>query len=194
MIFYQRTCGINAAPTQWEGIMTASQGPLLATTAAYNPSKGELSFALNRDPRTGSHIPDVLLARGMRAGHQLYDIEPRLNEVLWYVLVASMGAFYAYFTDRGKTLVLGIAPPDEHNTYGLISSGNYLSQVLHGLLDEGPAQDYEVWFSKLNDRDDPEYIGFNPAMERAGGLLTEELVRVFNAVMQAPELHMGPRT
>jgi len=175
--------------------MTASTNPpLFATAATYDPSKGQLSFALNRDPRTGAHIPDVLLARGMRSGHNLYDIEPQLNEVLWYVLAASLSAFYAYFTDQGKTLVLGIAPPDEHNPYGLISSGNYLSRVLHQLLDEGPARDYEVWFSKLNDSDDPEYIGFNPAMERAGSLLTEELVRVFNAVMRAPVLRMGPRT
>lgn len=176
-------------------MVPSNETPLTASSLVFDDSRGEVWIALERDPRTGPNVPDRIYARDVRGGHELYDIEPRLGEVLWYLLAASLGAFYAYFrTDNSNTtLVLGIAPPGERNRYGLITSGNYVLHVLHDLLDEDDPRDYDEWFRRMTDREDAEYKGYNLAILQSIGRLTTDLMAVFNRVMSAETLTMGPR-
>ena len=159
---------------------------------AFQAPRGELRLTLSEDCRTGGNVPDMLYARDMRAGHDLYDLDPRLAEVLWYLLTASLGAFYVRFEDDGKVLALGIAPPEETNDYGLVNSGGYLADVLSSMVGQTP-RDYAGQFGRMTDPDSTGYVGYGRAQTWALVEIPADVQSLLNQVLHANTLSMGPK-
>lgn len=163
---------------------------LIVTDVEFQAPRGELWLTFDRDCRTGSNVPDTIYARDIRGGHELYDINPRLAWLLWWLLAGSLAVFYARFQDEGKKLVLGITTPDETNGYGLVSSGGYLTQVLCSMLgDKDPY--YEDGFHQMAIRKDEEHSGYHAAMAWIRAELPPHLQALFNRALRAETLHLG---
>jgi hypothetical protein len=166
--------------------------PLEVVSATFDAEHGRIVLKLNRDPRLKSNVRTIrtmLYPRDLRSGIEFYRIERRVLEVLRFIMVESLSAFFASFEEvDGKTqLVLVIAPPDEHNDYGIISSGNYLVEALSELLGN-PHVDHV----KIDEQTRPDSTPQARALMKAGASIVGKLGGLLNIAFSVGKLRSGP--
>lgn len=170
--------------------------PLEVTGVTLDRRTGEVRLRLNRNPRTGPNVLRVIYPRDLRAGAQLINIELRLREILRFLLVKTLGVLYVRFMeapspDGPMELRLGVAAPDDMNHQELVASVDHLTAQLHRLMWFYEPPGFAVRLIQLLDPDSPEHVGFHQATRTINAEMAEELLRLFNEVLQAESINLS---